>query len=231
MKKKIKESHVAFQKLIEHSSWGITLLDAKFNATYSSPSAERINGWDKNVRLEDPNAIIIHPDDLEAVNALMKRVAHIPGLTETCTFRSKHFNGNYIWLQCSFTNMLEELNIKSIVCNFIDVSEQKSSDFKLTLQTEQITELLETMTDGFISLDENLCYTYANERALKMANKTREDLIGRYIWDVVPDAIGSATYQAIQTAFIEKKYVCNEDFYASLQLWQENRVYPSGGGV
>nr|MBC7614359.1 PAS domain S-box protein [Pseudopedobacter sp.] len=231
MKKKMNESHVAFQKLIEHSIWGITLLDEKFNATYSSPSAERINGWDKNVRLEDPNAIIIHPDDLEAVNALMNRVAHIPGLTETCTFRSKHFNGNYIWLQCSFTNMLEELNIKSIVCNFIDVSEQKSSDFKLTLQTEQITELLETMTDGFISLDENLCYTYANEKALKMANKTREDLIGRYIWDVVPDAIGSATYQAIQTAFIEKKYVCNEDFYAPLQLWQENRVYPSGGGV
>ena len=231
MKEKINESHLTFQKLIEHSSWGITLVDAQFNVIYSSPSAKRINGWDQGVRKEETIEIDIHPDDLEVVNALMQRVAQISGLTETCTFRSKHFNGHYIWLQCSFTNMLEEPNVQSIVCNFMDVSEQKLSEIEVTRQTEEITELLEIMTDGFISLDKNLCYTYANQKALKMAKKTREELIGRCIWDVYPDVVGSATYEAIQTAFNEKKYVCNKDFYAPFQLWQENRVYPSGGGV
>jgi PAS domain S-box-containing protein len=231
MNKKINEGHLAFQKLIKHSSWGILLLDAQLNVIYYSPSAEQIIGWDQGVGNKNNIAINIHQDDLVAVNALMQRVAQTPGSTETCTFKSKHFNSHYIWLQCSFTNMLEVANVQSIVCNFMDVSEQKLSELQLTKQTEEITDLLETMTDGYISLDENLCYTYANGKALKMAKKTREELIGRYIWDVVPDVVGSATYEAIQTAFIEKKYVCNEDFYAPLQLWQENRIYPSGSGL
>ena len=231
MKGKINKNHLTFQKLIEHSSWGVILLDVQFNVIYSSPSAERINGWEQSIRNEYNIAINIHPDDLLVVNDLLHRVAQNPGSTENCTFKSRHFNGNYIWLQCSFTNMLEELNVQSIICNFIDVSEQKVREMELTRQTEEIAELLETMTDGCFSLDENLCYTYANGQALKMAKKTWEELVGRYIWDVFPDSVGSATFEAIQTAFIEKKYVCNQDFYAPFQLWQENRIYPSGSGL
>lgn len=231
MKPKIDDIHLAFQKLIEHSSWGITLLDAQFKVIYRSPSAERINGWENFERSPETREIAIHPDDELSLNALMQRVSQIAGATETCTFRSKNYSGDYIWLQCSFTNMLQEANINALVCNFIDVSKQKLSELELTKQTEQTIELLETMTDGFISLDENLCYTYVNGQTLKMVKKTREELIGYYIWDIFPNAVGSATYDAVQTAFTEKKYVCNEDFYAPFQLWQENRVYPSAGGI
>jgi PAS domain S-box-containing protein len=227
----INKNHLTFQKLIEDSNWGITFLNAQFDVIYRSPVAERINGWDKRVRNKDNTAINIHPDDLEEVNALMHRVLQTQKSTETLTFRSKHFSGKYIWLQCSFTNMLAEPNVHAIVCNFIDVSTQKLGEIALVKQSEEITELLETMTDGFISLDENLRYTYVNGQILKISKKTRKELIGNYIWDVFPDVVGSATYNAIETAFTEKKYVCNEDFYEPLQLWQENRVYPSGNGL
>ncbi len=227
----INKNHLTFQKLIEDSNWGVTFLNAQFDVIYRSPAAERINGWDKGIRNKDNTAIIIHPDDLEAVNALMHRVVQSQKSTETLTFRSKHFSGKYIWLQCSFTNMLAEPNVHAIVCNFIDVSTQKLGEIALIKQSEEINELLETMTDGFISLDENLRYTYVNGQMLKMSKKTRKELIGNYIWDVFPDVVGSATYNAIETAFTEKKYVCNEDFYKPLQLWQENRVYPSGNGL
>ncbi|MGV8877753.1 MAG: PAS domain S-box protein [Sphingobacteriaceae bacterium] len=231
MERKINQEHLAFQKLIEHSSSGITLRDAQFNVLYRSPSAKRINGWDDGVPTEKAVDIFVHPQEHDMVISLMRRVSQAPGTTEAATFRSKHYDGHYIWLQCSFTNMLEEPNIRAIVCNFIDVSEQKRIEIELTSRTNQITELLETMTDSFIALDENLCYTYANRQALKLARKSREELIGKHIWDVFPEVVGSATFQAIQTAFTEKKYVYNQDFYAPHQLWQENRIYPSAGGI
>lgn len=62
--------------------------------------------------------------------------------------------------------MLHELNVKSIICNFIDVFKQKLNELELTRQSVQITERLETMTDGFIFMDENLCYDYVNGQAL-----------------------------------------------------------------
>jgi PAS domain S-box-containing protein len=64
-----------------------------------------------------------------------------------------------------------------------------------------------------------------------MVGMEAELLIGKNIWELFPEAVGSLTWQAIQTAVNEKKYVCNEDHYAPLGLWQENRVYPSGGGI
>ncbi|OAQ39562.1 hypothetical protein A5893_08175 [Pedobacter psychrophilus] len=231
MNENTEEGQLAFKKLIEQSSSGITLLDAQFNVIYRSPSAELINGWDTSIRKKDDIPLNIHPDDRPRVNVLLKHVARHPASSETCTFRSKHFNGNYIWLKCCFTNMLHEPNVNSIVCNFNDVSEQKLNEDQLNQKSEQITELLQTMTDGFFSLDKNLCYTYVNEQALLLSHKTREELIGKYIWDVFPDVVGSATYEAIRTAFNEKKYVCNQDYYAPSKLWQENRIYPSANGL
>jgi PAS domain S-box-containing protein len=231
MKLKTSESNLPFQKLIENSSSGITLLDASFKVIYQSHSAECINGWDKAERSKTNLAVIVHPGDLNLVEQVFSEIVKIPGSSGACTFRSKHHNGHYIWLRCTFTNMLDEPDVEAIVCNFIDVSEQKLIELEFIKQTAQISELLETMTDGFIALDEHFCYTYVNKQALKMVGKTAEQMLGQHIWALFPDAVNSATYDAINTAFTKKIYVCNQDFYAPLQLWQENRVYPSAGGI
>jgi len=225
------ERDLRFRKLMEHSYSGITFLDAGLQIVYRSPSAERITGWTTDRRVSAAAISTVHPDDQAAVNALLGEVLPVTGLSLTCTFRSMHYHGHYIWLENTYTNMLDEPGIHAIVCNFREITEQKETAFQLKKQTEQISELLETMTDGFIALDENLCYTYANQQVTKLLGRTAASLIGRHIWTLFPDAVGSATYEAIQTAFTERKYVCNEDFYAPLQLWQENRVYPSAGGV
>jgi PAS domain S-box-containing protein len=223
------EAH--FEKLIAHSYSGVTLFDSSLQIIYRSPSAERITGWKDLERAEAPVDSIVHPDDLPMVENALQSVLKSDGEPYILTFRVKHYEGHYIWLESTYSNMLSEPGINAIVCNFKDVTAEKKVESALRKQTEQISELLDTMTDGFISLDEHLCYTYANKNVLTMVGMELKSLLGKYIWDVFPDAVGSATYQAIQTAVTEKIYVCNEDFYAPLQLWQENRVYPSAGGV
>ncbi|MEO7215650.1 PAS domain S-box protein [Mucilaginibacter sp.] len=224
------DTDIRIEKLLENSYFGLLLLDTSFSIIYSSQSARKINGWGNADLPEAPLFTAIHPDERSYVAGMLQSVLDT-GVPQNCSFRLKHTLGHYIWLQSTFTNMLNEPGIEAIVCNFADISDQKKTEFEFRKQSDQINEMLDTMTDGFISLDGNLCYTYANKRVLKMVGMELRALLGKYIWDVFPDAVGSATYQAIQTALIEKKYVCNEDFYAPLQLWQENRVYPSAGGV
>ncbi|GAB2976470.1 hypothetical protein GCM10027049_09160 [Mucilaginibacter puniceus] len=344
---------VPFKKLTENSFSGISLLDGNLNVIYLTPSAERISGWDIKSEFATKITELIHPSEQAMVNELLQDVLANPGTPKTCSFRSLHFKGHYIWLQFTFTNMLNEGDVKAIVCNFINISNQKKSEDKLQqtvnelsaykyaldeaaivaitdqkgiiqhvndnfcriskyskdeligqdhriinssyhskafikdlwvtiangkiwrgelknkakdgshywvdttivpfldenngkpyqyvairsditerkLAQEKNIDLLENITDGFISLDENMCYTYANKRVGKMVGIEPELLIGKNIWEIFPDAVGSLTWQAIQTAVNEKKYVCNEDYYEPLGLWQENRVYPSGNGV
>jgi PAS domain S-box-containing protein len=215
---------VSFKKLVENSYEGITLFDKDLKIIYRSNSAKRITGWNATDRKKSSTAELTHPDDREAVKAMFDDLLKKPGKSVTCSFRSLHFDGHYLWLECIFTNLLKASGINAVVCNFRDITE-------LRQKNQQIEGILSSINDGFIMLDENLCYTYANKQIGKMIGRPPETLIGQNIWDVFPDAVGSNTYHTIMTGLREKKYICEEDFYEPLRLWQENRVYPSTNGI
>ena len=44
-------------------------------------------------------------------------------------------------------------------------------------------------------------------------------------------AVGSATYHAFNKAMKEQQFVSNTDYYAPLDLWQSNYIYPSPNGL
>ncbi|AYL95153.1 PAS domain S-box protein [Mucilaginibacter celer] len=347
--------NLSFRKLIENSYSGISLLDANMNVIYRSPSAERIGGWNNQDRAKYGVADLIHPDDIATVQGLLDEALTAPGVPKAGSFRTKHADGGYIWLDCVFSNFLDEPNVNAIVCNFIDsterrlnqsrvaerekfiktitdnvpamiaywdarlkclfankpycnwfektateiigmnkaelmssvgleelhgkiegvlsgsaqsfertfvnksgakiythtqyipdisddtvkgfysiiydITEVKIAEGELRAKNEQIADLLENIQDGFIALDEHMCYTYANKTVGTLLGMPTSALIGRNIWEVFPDAVGSKTYEAIMEAYSSNVYVSNEDYYPPLNLWQENRVYPSGKGV
>ncbi|WP_428328054.1 PAS domain-containing protein [Mucilaginibacter sp.] len=225
------DDDIRFRKLVENSYEGITLLDKNLNVVYRSLSAEKISGWNATERVKTSLIDLVHPDERESVKQLFADLLNSPGSSKEYIFRSRKSDGHYVWLECIFTNMLNDPDIKAIVSNFRDITEKKQAELEIKKKTEQIEDILDSITDGFIALDENMCYTYANKRVGKMLGINIETLIGKNVWDLFPDAFGSATYQAINTALTDKIYVCNEDYYAPLGLWQENRVYPSGSGV
>jgi len=231
MSKNSVDENILFKKLIESSHAGITLLDAELNVTYRSPSAEKITGWQDTARLKSSLWDLTYPEDQQMVTALLSAVRANPNKPITGLFRALNANGLYIWLECTFTNYLDDTDINAIICNFTNVTERKETEDGLATKSAQLQSLIDSITDGFIVLDENMRYTYVNEHILKMLGRSEASLLGKCIWDVFPDAIGSATYEAIQTVYKEHKYVCNDDYYAPLNLWQENRVYPSGNGI
>ena len=87
------------------------------------------------------------------------------------------------------------------------------------------------ITDGFMALDKNWCYTYANKQIGDLTRLDPAWLIGKNVWDIFPDAVGSATYEIFHQAMEEQCYMWNEDYYEQLDLWQENHVYPSPDGI
>ncbi|TAL48642.1 MAG: PAS domain S-box protein [Chitinophagaceae bacterium] len=98
-------------------------------------------------------------------------------------------------------------------------------------KTSQLNGIFERITDGFIALDKNFCYTYVNKKNGELVHRDPESLIGKNVWKEFPDAIGSATYQAFHESMKEQKYICNTDYYPQLDLWQENHIYPSPEGL
>ncbi len=131
----------------------------------------------------------------------------------------------------------------------VDLSERKKSALvlakvngELEQRVQERTEALHKtnktledtflrITDGFMALDKNWCYTYANKQIGELTRLDPAWLIGKNVWDIFPDAVGSATYEIFQRAMEEQHYMWNEDYFEQLDLWQENHVYPSPDGI
>ncbi len=96
---------------------------------------------------------------------------------------------------------------------------------------EKFRTLIERISDGFLALDKNWNYTYANQKIGQLTQRDPKSLIGKNVWEEFPSAIDSDTYKAFLKAMNEQEYISNSDYYAPLDLWQENHIYPSPDGI
>ncbi len=95
----------------------------------------------------------------------------------------------------------------------------------------QLAYILESVTDAFVSLDRNWCYTYVNQRAGQIFNRCPEDLIGKNIWEEFPEEVGHNFYHACYQAIAQQEFIQLEEYFPVWQRWFENRIYPREEGL
>ncbi|MGF6272398.1 diguanylate cyclase (GGDEF)-like protein [Massilia sp. UYP11] len=92
-------------------------------------------------------------------------------------------------------------------------------------------DMLDSLTDGFMSIDRSWRFTYLNHTAERYLQRKRENLLGRDIWECFPDLVGSG-YQHIyrQTAATGRpgQYT---GYYPALGAWFEARSFAHDDGI
>ena len=94
-----------------------------------------------------------------------------------------------------------------------------------------IRNVLERVSDGFVSLDSEWHYTHVNDKAAAMFGRKAEDLVGKHIWTEFPEGVGQKFYHAYNRAMSEQVPVYLEEYYPPWDRWYENRIYPSKDGL
>jgi PAS domain S-box-containing protein len=172
---------IPFRKLTENSYEGITLLNKNLQIIYSSTSARRINGWRETGHLKYSMSALLHPEDKESVEMLLSEVLLNPGISLKGVFRSKHFDGHYLWLDSIFTNHFNEPDINAIVCNFRDISDQKRAEDILQQTIKELFAYKYALDESAIVAitDQKGIITHINENFCRISKYTREELIGQ----------------------------------------------------
>lgn len=97
---------------------------------------------------------------------------------------------------------------------------------------DKLTDVLESITDGFLTLDKDWRFTFVNRRGEQILARTREKLIGLYILDAFPESMGGAIHREMDRARRTQATVEFEAFYPPGNRWLEVRGYPvADGGV
>jgi PAS domain S-box-containing protein len=91
--------------------------------------------------------------------------------------------------------------------------------------------LLERILDAFVSVDSQWCFTYVNHHAEALLGKTREELLGRNVWEVFPIPADSVLYRNAHEALEKQTGLVFQQFHPLLNKWFDIRLYPFQDGV
>jgi PAS domain S-box-containing protein len=114
---------------------------------------------------------------------------------------------------------------------FQDTSSSEAAAESNRLLAERLTMTLESMTDGFFTIDREWRFTYANSEAARLLQFDRDQVLGKVLWNVFPESIGSDFHHQYENALIDGRVVEMESFYKPLQIWIQLRAYPSQQGL
>ena len=111
-----------------------------------------------------------------------------------------------------------------------EILERKNIGKRLRKTSLKLTNILESITDAFFTLNHQWQFIFVNEEAEKYWQKGRNDLIGRDIWEFFPESL-PAYYPLFIKAMNRKKASHFEIMGIHSDVPYEVHVYPSDEGL
>jgi PAS domain S-box-containing protein len=96
---------------------------------------------------------------------------------------------------------------------------------------EECETVLASISDAFSALDRKWRYTHANEKVAAFAGLAASKMIGRVIWEIFPDAVGTEFYDRCQHVMRTGEPSHGEFFHAPWGRWLDVRIYPTKEGI
>ena len=241
----LRDSEQHIQAIFHNAPDAVIVMDSKGIVTKWNPQAEHLLGWkEEEVKGKLLGDLIIPEEFREAhqkgVNRFLKTgESKIIGQTIDLWAIKKDLSSIDVSLRISplllegkqfFIGFVRDITEKKEIENKLKTFNEELSR-KVEEKTNELTDIFERITDGFIALDRNFNYTYVNKKAGALLHRDPVSLIGKNIWEEFPAAVGSETYHAFINAMTEQTHISNTDYYAPLDLWQANHIYPSPNGL
>ncbi|HEY0369889.1 MAG TPA: ATP-binding protein, partial [Chthoniobacterales bacterium] len=96
---------------------------------------------------------------------------------------------------------------------------------------EQRETVLASISDAFSAIDRDWRYTYVNDHVSELARVPKDQLLGRVIWEIFPEAVGTDFYHAAHRAMADRQAQQAEVFHQSWNRWLDTRIYPTKDGI
>lgn len=138
----------------------------------------------------------------------------------------------YYWVDTTIVPFLDEKNkpFQYLAIRF-DVTSRKLADEKSRKALDEKNKILESIGDGFFSVDKNWIVTYWNKKAEEIIGIKRENLVGYNLWEKFPEAKDLEFFRQYKKAFDTQTPVHFEEYFPPYNQWYEANGYPTPEGI
>jgi diguanylate cyclase (GGDEF)-like protein/PAS domain S-box-containing protein len=112
-----------------------------------------------------------------------------------------------------------------------DISTQRQAQEETLRLAMRLTTTLASITEAFVTLDRQCCFTYLNQESERLLQKTTAELLGLAVWHGFGEALISLLRDKLTNALKANRRVELEAHFPTLGKWLEVRAYPFAEGL
>lgn len=174
----LKASERRFRNMIEKSSEGLSLVNEKGETLEISLSGKKILGYKNDEDYDNSKENLIYKEDVERVDRIFKEVIATPGSVKNAEYRYKMHNGEFIWLESAFHNLLHEPDIHAVAIHFRDITSRKYFEQVLRNSEENYRNLFNSNPAAiFIWNPQDFSIIEVNEAAIKEYGFSKKEFV------------------------------------------------------
>jgi two-component system, sporulation sensor kinase A len=183
------------QLAIQHSSDVIARVTKEGIALYVSPSCLPMLGYSQQDFYRSSLYTYCHPNDRDLLRNALADLEQLPHKRET--FRFKHKEGHYLWLEANFSVINED---KEMMCIIRDMTQRIIMEEEILETQEKYRFLVEYSKDTIGMVTQKGIWTYINNEGKKLFGFTSiKEIIGTSLHDYTPPSEHSTLDDFLQT--------------------------------
>ncbi len=146
-------------------------------------------------------------------------------------------NGGAVWCQVQAEPVIANNVVEGICLSIADVTSKKSAEEKIKQTAEQLTSIMETISDGMFILKNDFTVQYMNRSAEELLEVKRKHFIGKgkdeiyHLLTLGNNNKSEFSFPYLEKALEKRKMVSFSEYYPRLSAWFEGEIYPLGNGL
>lgn len=180
--RRLVESEQRYRFLVENQNDFVVKLDPEKRLRFASPNYLKNFNLEMKDLIGKPFFALIHEEDRERVARSMDALAR-PPFTTAHEERALTVNG-WRWFEWSARSILDDKgSVQEIISVGRDITPRKEVEKQLGITQFAVDKSKST----FFWMNPECRIVYANEHACGSLGYSRDELVGKYVWDIDPD--------------------------------------------
>ena len=124
-------SEKRFRSLVQNSFDAVLIIGKDLVIRYATPSVERVFGYLPDDIVGKKFNELVHPDDVPQVLGYFKNLITKGGLSTSAEWRLRDKNGDWIFVENTGNNLLDDENVRGIVVNSRNVTDRRRTEDRM----------------------------------------------------------------------------------------------------
>ncbi|MCB1192900.1 MAG: PAS domain S-box protein [Leptospiraceae bacterium] len=107
-----------------------------------------------------------------------------------------------------------------------DITDRKRYENRIKELAEERYKILESINDGFFTLNQDFIVEFFNRAAEKIVNKDRQNVVGKNLFESFPESKNSIFEEKYNYSLTEQKSVSFETYFMPHNIWYKVNTFP-----